>query len=226
MSVLGIRRALVVAPHHDDEILGCGGTMRRLVEEGAEVHVAVVTRGCLPQFDDAAVQQIRGEACAAHERLGVTATRYLDLPAAGLDRIPHADLNRAVGDLIRDVAPDTLFLPFGGDIHLDHQLVFTSALVAARPRAGAFPARIYAYETLSETNWNAPHVAPTFTPNVFVDIAAQLDHKLAAFALYASQVQPAPHERSLETLRALAVVRGATVQRVAAEAFMLVRQVD
>jgi hypothetical protein len=55
---------------------------------------------------------------------------------------------------VRDVAPDTL-LPFVGDIHLDHQLTFLSAMVAARPYAAEFPGRILCYETLSETNWNA-----------------------------------------------------------------------
>jgi N-acetylglucosamine malate deacetylase 1 len=81
------------------------------------------------------------------------------------------------------------------------------------------------HETLSETNWNAPLISPSFVPNVFVDISAQLEQKLAAMRLYGSQQRDFPHERSLAAIRALAMLRGSTVHRAAAEAFMLVRQV-
>ncbi|NTV73836.1 MAG: PIG-L family deacetylase, partial [Holophaga sp.] len=114
---------------------------------------------------------------------------------------------------------------FPGDLHRDHQLVFHSALVAARPGSAGFPRRLYAYETLSETNWNAPQLTPGFIPNHFVDISGTLEDKLDAFALFRSQVRPPPHERSLETLRALAVLRGATVGLAAAEAFVTIRTV-
>jgi LmbE family N-acetylglucosaminyl deacetylase len=221
-----IERALIVAPHPDDEVLGCGGTMARLAALGREVHVAVMTRGTAPRFDEAGVEAVRAEAKAAHAMLGVRETHWRDFPAAELDCVPHADLNKAMKDLVATIAPDTLFLPFVGDIHLDHQLVFASAMVAARPQGAVYPARIYAYETLSETNWNAPGVTPAFVPNVFVDISDHIGLKGEAFAhCYRSQVQSFPSERSLEGIEALARYRGATVYRAAAEAFMLMREV-
>jgi LmbE family N-acetylglucosaminyl deacetylase len=66
---------------------------------------------------------------------------------------------------------------------------------------------------------------PSFVPNVYVDISAYLYRKLEAMSLYGSQQRDFPHERSLAALRALAMFRGTTVHREAAEAFMLVRQV-
>lgn len=219
------RCALVIAPHPDDEVLGCGGTMARLAAAGCAVHVAVLTRGHAPRFDPADVERVRAEGEAAHRLLDVRATHWEDHPAAALDTIPHATLNAAIAAIIGEIAPDTLFLPFAGDIHLDHQLVFQSALVAARPSSAAYPIRIYAYETLSETNWNAPGIAPAFCPNMFIDIAGQLEAKLAAFACYRSQTRAFPSERSPEALSALARLRGATVHRHAAEAFMLIREV-
>jgi LmbE family N-acetylglucosaminyl deacetylase len=78
---------------------------------------------------------------------------------------------------------------------------------------------------LSETNWNAPYLTPSFVPNVFFDIEATLSRKVEAMRLFASQLREAPHERSLEALRALAVLRGAAVHRAAAEAFVLIRHV-
>src|SRR3546814_4012834 len=73
MSALeNVRRALVIAPHPDDEILGCGGTIARLCAAGVEVHVAIVTRGKPPRFDAAHVRRVEEEARAAHDFLGVT----------------------------------------------------------------------------------------------------------------------------------------------------------
>lgn len=226
-SVLnGIRRALVVAPHPDDEVLGCGGTMMRLAQMGAEVQVAVMTRAGADRFGPELADIGRAEARSAHRLLCVADTHFLDFPAAALDTVAHADVNAALGALMQRIAPDTLFLPFAGDVHLDHQLSFLSAMVAARPRGVAVPQRVYCYETLSETNWYAPGVTPAFTPNVFVDISDTLETKIAAFRSYASQVKSQPDERSPEVIRALAVVRGATVHKMAAEAFMLIRQID
>lgn len=217
---------LVIAPHPDDEVLGVGGTMARLADAGAEVHVGIVTSGRAPRFSESQRDTVRAEAAAAHQALGVTRTHYLDCPAAELGEYPHADLNAAIGGLVRQIAPRTIFAPHPGDIHLDHQLSFLSTLVAARPHQASYPCRIFAYETLSETNWNAPYLTPAFVPNLFVDISATLDRKLQAFALFASQQRPAPHERSVDALRALAVLRGATVHRAAAEGFVTIRIVE
>jgi N-acetylglucosamine malate deacetylase 1 len=218
-------RVLVIAPHPDDEVLGCGGTMARAAEEGGEVHVAVVTRGRPPAFAEEAAERVRAEATAAHRHLGIHRSHWLDLPAAQLSETAHATLNEALARLVREIRPDTLFVPFVGDVHLDHQLIFLSSLVAARPHQAEYPSRVLAYETVSETNWNAPFVAPSFLPNVFIGIERTLERKLEAAALFASQLRPFPHERSLETLRALATVRGTAMHRPAAEAFVLVRHV-
>lgn len=220
------RCALVIAPHPDDEVLGCGGTIKRLVSAGAHVHVAIVTTAREEAFGPDVARIGRQEAALAHEYLGVRETHYLDFPAAALDTVPHATVNAALGRLMGSLRPDTLFVPFLGDVHLDHQLTFLSAMVAARPRGGQGPARVYAYETLSETNWYAPGLTPAFVPNVYFDIGDTLDAKIRAFTMFCSQIKAAPDERSVETIAALARLRGATVHRHAAEAFMLLREID
>lgn len=216
---------LVIAPHPDDEVLGVGGTMARLSDAGQEVHVAIVTTGRAPRFAADQVSAVRAEAAAAHAALGVTQTHYLDCPAAELGEYAHAELNAAISDVVRRVAPRTIFAPHPGDIHLDHQLSFLSALVASRPHQADYPARIFAYETLSETNWNAPYLTPGFLPNMFIDISQTLQRKLDAFAMFESQQKAPPHERSVASLTALATLRGASVHRSAAEAFVTIRMV-
>lgn len=218
-------RTLVIAPHPDDEILGVGGTMARLARAGSEVFIAIVTTGQPPDYTAEHVANVKAEAAVAHEMLGVRETIWLDQPAARLFETPHGVLNGALQEALRQIRPDTVILPFIGDIHIDHQLTFLSALVAARPTDAAYPPLILSYETLSETNWNAPYVTPSFQPNVYVDISDSLELKLAAMQAFKSQVREFPHERSCKALKALATLRGATVHCHAAEAFVLVRQV-
>jgi N-acetylglucosamine malate deacetylase 1 len=216
---------LVIAPHPDDEVLGVGGAIARFASEGSDVYVVVVTKGYPPQFDENLYQEVRREALAAHQLLGVKETIFLNLPAAGLDTIPHRDVNSELVEVFKEVQPTILYIPFNGDMHLDHQVVFLSSLVASRPINPYAPKIIYCYETLSETNWNAPYLTPSFVPNCFVDISAHLETKMQAMKQFASQIQPFPHERSEESLRALATLRGSQVNCFAAEAFVLVRQV-
>jgi len=218
-------RTLVIAPHPDDEVLGAGGTIARLTQLGVEVYVAIVTTGHPPDFTREQVERVRAEAALAHRLLGVRETLWLGQPAARLSDMPHSELNTALATTVRELRPSTLVIPFVGDIHADHQATFLSALVASRPHGFEFPATILAYETLSETNWNAPYLTPGFLPNVYVDIASTLPAKLDAFRAFGSQVRAFPHERSIEALRALAMLRGATVHLPAAEAFVLVRHV-
>ncbi|MGL5873564.1 MAG: PIG-L deacetylase family protein [Xenococcaceae cyanobacterium] len=218
-------KILVIAPHPDDEVLGVGGTIARLTNEGNEVYVAIVTKACPPDFSEEDGEIDRREAIAAHRVLGVKETFFMSFPAARLDAIAHGDLNRELCTLCQKLEPDTLYIPFNGDIHLDHQKVFLSALVAARPNHNKAPKFIYAYETLSETNWNAPYLTPNFVPNTFVDISAHLETKIQAMQMYASQIKPFPNERSEESLRALATLRGSTVSCFAAEAFVLIRAI-
>lgn len=218
-------RTLVIAPHPDDEVLGAGGILARLADAGEDAFVAVVTTGRPPAFTAEANARVQEEARCAHELLGVAKTYWLDQPAASLFETPHSVLNAALFKVISEVQPKTLLIPFIGDIHMDHTLTFLSSLVAARPHQATFPTTVMAYETLSETNWNAPYLTPNFVPNVFVDIESTLPRKLEAMRKFASQLREAPHERSLETVRALATLRGATVHRRAAEAFVLIRHV-
>lgn len=224
-GIPAMQRVAVLAPHPDDEVLGCGGTMARLAAQGAAVDVVTVTRGQEPDFNPASVDQVMREAEKAHHALGVRESHFLDFPAARLDTVGQAEVNARLGVLLDRIQPDTLFLPFLGDIHHDHQVVFTAAMVWARPRHAGAPRQIYAYETLSETNWFAPPATPPFLPTFFVDIEATLEAKLAAFSCYASQVKAFPDERSLEAMSALARMRGASIYRTAAEAFVTIRAV-
>lgn len=218
-------KVLVVAPHPDDEVLGCGGTIARHTVQGDEVHVLVVTRGASDIYSWEAVETGREELRAAHTLLKISGVHFLDFPAPKLDTIPGYKLADAIGEVIRSLCPNILYLPHRGDIHADHQVVYQAALVAARPINGCSVKRILCYETLSETEWSDPFGDSAFIPTVFVDITDYLDYKLKAMNCYQSQIKQPPHPRSLQVIEALARLRGATVSLPAAEAFMLVRDI-
>jgi LmbE family N-acetylglucosaminyl deacetylase len=220
-----VNRVLVIAPHPDDEVLGCGGALARHAASGDETHVVVVTRGAVDRYTDEQIQQIRKEAAAAHSRLGVSTTSYLEFPAPKLDQVPLCDLGDSLRRIVGSLRPHTVYLPHQGDIHGDHKAVYWAALVACRPIGVEYPRRLLCYETPSETEWGAPNAADAFVPTVFLDVSAYIHLKFAAMECYASQVTPSPGTRSLASIEALARFRGGTVGVAAAEAFSLVREV-
>lgn len=218
-------KILVLAPHADDEVLGCGGTIARHVSDGDQVTVVVATRGIPELFTDEQMEQIREEARKSHAVLGVHETRFFDFPAPALDTVPRYQLARAIAEVIHETQPQVMYVPHHGDIHSDHLHVHQAALVAARPLASCPVRRILAYETVSETEWAPPHSGSPFYPTSFVDISQFLERKLKAMSCFESQVKQPPDARSLRTLESLARYRGATIARDAAEAFVLIREV-
>lgn len=216
---------LVLAPHPDDEVLGCGGTISRHTAAGDSVYVMVATRGTPELYSDEAVDKVRAEARRAHSLLGVVETRFFDFPAPALDTVPRYRLAGAVSDCIREFQPDVLYVPHHGDIHSDHFHLHQAGLVAARPLEGMPVRRILAYETLSETEWAPPQMDAVFYPTVFIDVSEFLQRKLEAMSCFESQVKEPPNARSLRNITALAHYRGATVACEAAEGFMLIREI-
>ena len=219
-------KVLVIATHPDDEVLGCGGVMARHTAVGDHVSLLVVTRGIPELFSTEFIEQGRRELRQANELLGVTDIHFLDFPAPKLDTVPGYELATAINRKIQVLQPHTIYLPHHGDIHADHQAVYQATLVAARPIDGCPVRKLLCYETLSETEWASPVGDQAFIPTVFVDITDFLPLKLQAMACYRSQIKEFPHPRSLQTLEALARLRGATVGLPAAEAYKLVREVQ
>lgn len=223
MSLLDIRRLVVIAPHPDDETLGAGGTIARFAAAGAEVSVLIVSGHLPPLYPEAAFEETRREAEEAFKVLGVTRFDFLKIPATKVHETPVAQLNDKVVSFVRAAAPEAVLIPFP-DRHIDHRTVFDSAVVATRPVGHNPPRMVLCYETLSETHWNAPGIEPAFVPDFHFDISAQMERKIQALECYASQVRSAP-SRSVDATRALARFRGSQMGCEYAEAFKVVRAV-
>lgn len=223
-------RVLVFAPHPDDEVIGCGGTIARYVSEGAEVYVCIATSGKPPVFDNSEAAK-NGWPCLnypeskkCHDLLGIKETFYLQFPAVFLEKESRYEVNKKILEVILKVRPDIVFMPHFGDMQKDHLVVAEAVMVAVRPKHEHIVKTVYAYETLSETEWNIPHATNAFIPNVYVDISKFLDKKLEALGCYASQLGEFPNPRSLKAVESNSYVRGSTMGAAAAEAFMLIRE--
>jgi len=214
---------LVVAPHPDDETLGAGGTIARCAKAGHQVTVLTVAAHMPPLYSEGVHHQTVAEAKQAHAILGVAQSRFLDIPAVYVRDKPVAELNGAIMDCVKEVKPAAVLTCYP-DRHIDHRIIFDAVMVATRPvGAGAGIRLVAAFETLSETHWNAPHIEPNFTPNWVVDITQTIDTKLQALACYASQIPPFPAARSVEALRALSVFRGTQAGFAHGEGFHVIR---
>ncbi|MBE5737097.1 MAG: PIG-L family deacetylase [Clostridiales bacterium] len=220
-----MKKILAIAPHADDEIIGLGGTLLKHVEQDDEVYVCIATKGVEPLFSKAFVEQLRGETINCHKILGVKKTFFLEFPSVMLESIPRHELNASMMNVFNEVKPNIVYIPHFGDMQKDHALVAESAMVCIRPKYDYKVTGVYAYETLSETEWNVPHVANAFIPQRYVDISETIDKKLQLMTCYKSQIAEFPNARSIEAIETLAKYRGATVGVKAAEAFAVVREI-
>jgi len=218
------KNVLIVSPHADDEVLGCGGSIARHVAQGDNVFIHIVTKAIPQIFSADYMDTVRAEALEAHARLGVKETMFTDFPAPMLDQTPGYEIADAINEVAGPWEIDWAYVPWRGDIHSDHRAVFDAALVAFRPTTRNAVSRIMAYETLSETEWALPFGDDFFKPTMFVNIEDHLSAKLDAMRKFGSQLRDFPSSRSLEAIEALARYRGATVGVHAAESFVTIRE--
>jgi N-acetylglucosamine malate deacetylase 1 len=220
------KKVLVIAPHPDDETIGAGGTIAKYSSKGANVFVIIVSGHLPPLYNRREYDITVSEACFAFEHLGVKNSEFLEIPATMIDDQPRHKVNGAIQKIVNDFCPHIVLCPYP-DRHVDHRYVFDSAMVATRPvGVGKNIEIVAAYETLSETHWNAPHIEPNFTPNWVVDITENIDNKLKALECYKSQISDFPGPRSLEAIESLAKFRGTQAGFSYGEGFHIIRKVS
>jgi len=219
-------RTLVVAPHPDDEILGPGGTLLRRKAEGGTVGWVVVTAmASSSAVDQQKIQTRQKEIEKVRVGLGIDQKDiwFLNYSTTLLDTIPLGDLVTSISHAIREFQPEEIFVPFWGDAHSDHRMVFDAVAACTKWFRYPYIKRVLAYETLSETDASIGH-RDVFDPNVFIDISDWVDEKIRILKFYGTELGEFPFPRSEEAVRALSQVRGVASGFVAAEGFMLLRE--
>lgn len=220
------KRILVVSPHPDDETLGVGGTIAKYSSEGHDVHVLTMSGHLPPLYKRNDYNITVKEANRAFKILGVKHSHFFEIPATMIGDIPIHELNNKICKFVDHLKPNIVFCPYP-DRHVDHRLIFDSVMVATRPVGfGKSIEIVAAYETLSETHWNAPHIEPNFTPNWVIDISNNIEQKIEALKCYASQISTFPGPRSVEAVEALAKFRGTQAGFGFGEGMQVIRMIS
>lgn len=218
-------KALVIAAHPDDEVLGAGATAAALSKQGAEVHAHVLAEGVSLRHSGVTLEEARGRCEMAAAVLGLAAVSFGGYGTDGrlLGDVEQRVVVDSVSRILRKVRPDTVFTHHPGDIHVDHRLVAHAVSYATRVLGDGPVRQVLHFEVLSSTEQQPGLVAP-FVPNVFYDVAAHVDAKCRALAVYEYELYEPPHPRSVAAVRSLAAYRGTQVGVDAAEAFAVGRE--
>ena len=198
-------RILAISPHPDDFEIGCGGTLLKYAQQGADITALILTDGSL----GGATETRRAEQEASAEIIGIRQVIWGDFKDADLpgDR----EVIDTIEEILREMRPTFLFVPFGQDTHQDHRKVSNAALSATR-----YSRNVLFYECPTSVNYH---------PTIFVDIGAEFEDKIAALESHRSQVERT-HIEGLpitEIARSMAHFRGTQSRVRQAEGFQAVR---
>lgn len=219
-------KILAIAPHPDDETLGCGGALLRHISEGCEVHWLIMTAiDAEHGFSEAQITKRDLEIKKVAENYGFAGVHQAKLPTMQLDTISKSKLVEAVSSVVKSVQPHTMYIPYRNDAHSDHAAVFDAAAACTKNFRYPSVKLVLAYETLSETDFGIRPDDTGFRPNVFMDITKFAQKKIDIMKLYVGEMGDFPFPRSEKTMLAQMNLRGSIAGVEFSEAFMLLKEI-
>lgn len=197
-STVDAERVLVIAPHYDDEVLGCGGLLAQMVSAGADVRVLFLTDSgatASPAEDRAAHSRERWEeAAAARAVLGLTEAESLDLPDGELAQ--HlGEAGDGIARALERLRPNVVLVPSPLEVTTDHRAAFAALYRVLSPVRESAPSGLDA-ALLARLTVLAYEVNRPLFPTLLVDVSAQMARIEAALACYVSQEQRHGYLRS------------------------------
>lgn len=223
-------KVLVIAAHPDDEILGMGGSIKKLTRSGHNVKILIMATGITSRLSlnskiDTAtkkqLKQLHNDAKKASKILGVTKLEMLNLSDNEMDKISNLEVTKKIEKVIEKFKPDTVFTHSEHDLNIDHRITYNATITATRPYQKSTVKKILTFEVPSSTEWN---FSKTFSPNIFIDITKELSYKIRSMKAYKTELRAYPHPRSTKGLEIIAKRWGTVSGYKAAEAFCLVRE--
>ena len=225
MKSLKNEKLLVVAPHSDDEVLGCGGLISKIKKEGGKVFVLIFNLGFekndTKESQDKRKQEVK-EAMNAlkvddyhlvHEK--ADDNRDLDVePLHSLIEIIESTSNVS----LEKISPTIVAIPTIFSHHQDHVHVHNACIAALRPISTPVSSVVLSYEAPEHSRWSSSGV---FEPNFFVEIDDVIENKIMAFSKYSSQIRLGG--RDADSIRNQAKYRGQEVGKNLCEAFYVHR---
>ncbi|MFH1772641.1 MAG: PIG-L deacetylase family protein [Candidatus Omnitrophota bacterium] len=222
-------KVLVIAAHPDDEILGCAGTVARLVKDGCVAYTLILGEGITSRDEERKaekrereIESLRKQAYKANEVIGVKEVFIYDFPDNRFDTVSLLDIVKIIEKIKNKIRPNIIFTHYENDLNIDHQITYRAVITATRPYPHEIVKEVYSYEVLSSTEWSFPL---SFSPNVFFDITETMSLKLKAIQQYKFEIKGFPHPRSLEGVKLNAKQWGMKTGLEYAEAFRCVRRI-
>lgn len=226
------KKILLVVAHPDDELLGVGATMHKLIhEQNCMVKVVILGEGITSRSDKRDTKQWKKELethkeniVAAQKCIGYQSLALYDFPDNRFDTVALLDIVKIVEKEKGDFQPEIIFTHHAGDLNIDHQRTFEAVITATRPMEHEKTKMVISFETPSATEWKASSDPKHFAPNLFIEISKKdLQTKIKGMESYELEKREYPHPRSPEALTILAQQRGVMVGKKYAEAFYVVR---
>jgi len=214
-------KVLVIAVHPDDETLGCGGTLLKHKANGDEIHWLICTTF---NKNNQSYNIRENEIKKVSSLYRFNSITNLKIPTMQVDEHSMSELVNKISEVFNTLKPSILYLPFKSDIHSDHRKIFEAAYSCTKSFRYPFLKKIYMMETLSETEFSPSTKEDSFIPNVYIEISDFLEKKLEIMQIYKSELAPHPFPRSIENIKALATLRGATAGVYYAESFVLLKE--
>ncbi len=229
------KRILIVVAHPDDELLGLGATMNRLInEEKIKTHVVILGEGITSRADNRDPTKWNNELVIhknnikqAQKEIGYHSVSIYDFPDNRFDSVPLLEIIKVIEIEKLKFKPNVIFSHHGGDVNIDHQRTFEAVITACRPMQDESVKTIITFETPSGTEWRVPSDPRHFLPNFFVSVSEHnLEAKIKGMESYEFEKRSYPHPRSPEALKIQAQRWGIAIGKEYAEAFQIIRSIN
>ncbi len=233
-------KILVIVAHPDDEVLGMGGTIKKLTKEGHNIKIVILATGItsrrssnysnstdykldkkLENITKKQLKELQKDAKNASKILGVTKLTMMNFPDNEMDKITNLEITKTIEKIINEFKPQIVYTHSEYDLNIDHRIIHNAVLTATRPSQKFTVKKVITFEVPSSTEWN---FSKKFIPNIFVDISKELSVKTRAMKAYQNEIRKFPHPRSMEGLEIIAKRWGTVSGFRAAEAFCLIRE--
>lgn len=229
------KRVLVVVAHPDDELLGLGASMHRLIKDyQITAHVVILGEGITSRSDQRDAEKWKDELAIhrnniqdAQKAIGYHSVAIYDFADNRFDTVALLDIIKVVEKEKQLFLPDIIFTHHGGDLNIDHQRTFEAVMTACRPMEHEIVKTIITFETPSGTEWRAASDPKHFVPNLFIEVFSEnIDAKIKGMESYEFEKRLYPHPRSPVALKIQAQRWGVAIGKKFAEAFVLIRSVN
>ena len=229
------KRILIVVAHPDDELLGLGATMHRLINDySVKTHVIILGEGLtsrsLTRNSKEWTEQLlihKTNIRSAQNEIGYHTLNTYDFPDNRFDSVDLLNIIKVIEKEKKSFIPDVIFTHHGGDLNIDHQRTFEAVVTASRPMDDETVKAIITFETPSGTEWRSNTDPRHFLPNLYISVSSKnIEAKIKGMEKYKFETRKFPHPRSPEALRILAQRWGINVGVNYAEAFSIVRIIN